>query len=93
MTNEHGEALATYYGAFEALADALVAMYNACEATGANLPEALSAALADAAVQLGFAPGPDASPTARRDALVAGLVSQRPGSWEAAAIAQLVSGG
>ena len=49
MTNEHGEALATYYGAFEALADALVAMYNACEATGANLPEALSAALADAA--------------------------------------------
>ena len=83
-----------YDTAMAHLAVALVETWHACEATGANLPEALSYALGLAARDLARAAGvvdPSASEGYEVDheLAVGVLVSQRPGSWEATHVRDL----
>jgi hypothetical protein len=86
----------SYNDAVTELAHALVWVWTVCESlstdadspirSGANLPEALSYALGEAAVILGLDRDDDGSPlegTGAWEAAGDGLVRHRPGSWEA----------
>jgi hypothetical protein len=83
-----------YDSALEHLCAALIETWNACEATGANLPEALSFALALSGRELAHAaclvdPSDSGDNEVDHELAVGVLVRQRPGSWEASHVAGL----
>lgn len=80
-----------YEAVVEDLAGALCRTWHACAVPGANLPEALSYALGLAARTLvaEIEAGRPAGNEADQELATAILVGQRPGSWEAAAVANL----
>jgi hypothetical protein len=88
---EHHTEPIAYEAVVEELAGALCRTWHACAVPGANLPEALSYALGLAARTLAAEvdAGCPAADELDQELATAILVGQRPGSWEAAAVANL----
>ncbi len=88
---EHHTGPTAYEAAVDDLAAALLATWHACEVPGANLPEALSYALGlTARALVGEVDGGRlVADVLDQELATAVLVSQRPGSWEAEAVAHL----